>query len=358
MHHTSALALMATSTSITGDISRIEDLLSVLSKKVDDLNSLTNSEAITFSGLALKSKKESTSWLMINSPNERGGLVIDFHTFMENIQQTMVGTDSIARLNSLYKLKIDTMSQRIAIISFERTIPSFFSTSSAHKVIKDAQSYFDTIVDYAAWDKPGDGFKDALKAEITDFESSHTQVLNDEIVAGSKLHTLAILSLASSITFANGLISFIPDTYKEYTLAKFSPSKAWSITTRLARRIISHVAQPRIGVQKTFKAGNPDKIGEAIFWLTLKSLDLMVEITKGGFRDSPIVASELVKFLALNTGFDALDALTSSNEKLKIEVADLKKIITGTSKTLVTDANKLNDQKSLIENLTRRLAKL
>ena len=86
--------------------------------------------------------------------------------------------------------------------------------------------------------------------------------------------------------------------------------------------------------------------------------DLMVEITKGGFRDSPIVASELVKVLALNTGFDALDALTSSNEKLKIEVADLKKTIIGTSKTLVTNANKLNDQKSLIENLTRRLAKL
>ena len=43
----------------------------------------------------------------------------------------------------------------------------------------------------------------------------------------------------------------------------------------------------------------------------------MFETTKVAFRDSPIVASELVTFLALNTGFDALDSLTSSNEKLK-----------------------------------------
>jgi hypothetical protein len=84
----------------------------------------------------------------------------------------------------------------------------------------------------------------------------------------------------------------------------------------------------------------------------------MVEVTKIGFRDSPIVASELVKFLALNTGFDALEALTTQNEKLKVEVAELKKTVTGTTRTLSTNDNKLNEQKSLIDGLTRRLAKL
>ena len=84
----------------------------------------------------------------------------------------------------------------------------------------------------------------------------------------------------------------------------------------------------------------------------------MVEVTKIGFRDLLTVASELVKFLALNTGFDALEALTTQNEKLKTEVAELKKITTGTAKTLSTNDNKLNEQKSLIDGLTRRLAKL
>ena len=84
----------------------------------------------------------------------------------------------------------------------------------------------------------------------------------------------------------------------------------------------------------------------------------MVEVTKIGFRDSPIVASELVKFLALNTGFDALETLTSSNDKLKAEVAELKKNAMAHTKAAQTNANKLNEQKSLIENLSKRLAKL
>ena len=250
------------------------------------------------------------------------------------------------------------MSQGIAITSFERNVPSFFSTSTMHKVIKDAQSYFDTITDFAGWDKPDDGFKDTLRHHISAFETSHTQVIDDEVEAGSRIHTLATLSLASSVTFANGLINFISDTYKEYTLARFSSAKAWSITTRLARRIICHVGLPRVGVQKTFRAGSPVKIGEAIFWATLKTLDLMVEVTKIGFRDSPIVASELVKFLALNTGFDALETLTSSNDKVKAKVAGLKKNAIAHTKAAATNANKLNEQKSLIENLSKRLAKL
>ena len=51
--------------------------------------------------------------------------IIDFHTLMENIQQSIVVTESIARLNYLYKLKIDTTSQGIAIPSFERNVPIF-----------------------------------------------------------------------------------------------------------------------------------------------------------------------------------------------------------------------------------------
>ena len=81
-------------------------------------------------------------------------------------------------------------------------------------------------------------------------------------------------------------------------MSKFSSKKAWSITTRLASRIMNHVSVPRTGVQKNFKAGSPERIGESIFWSTLKTLDIMAEISTIGFRNSPIVASELVKSLA------------------------------------------------------------
>ena len=115
---------------------------------------------------------------------------------------------------------------------------------------------------------------------------------------------------------------------------------------------------PRIGVQKTFQTGFPEKIGESIFWSTLKTLDIMAEMTNLGFRDSPIVASELVKFLALNTGFDAIETLMKSNTTLKAEVAALTKAVAGNTKTIATAANKVDNFKNSIDAINKRLAKL
>ena len=296
--------------------------------------------------------------MAIHSPGERGGLLVDFHTLMEHIHHTITGQDVIGKLNSLYKLKIETIAQGLAVTSFERNLPRFFSSSTSHRVVKDSQSYFDQISDFDLWDQSGDGYKDKLKSELLEFQVSHTEYINDELLPGSKIHTLATLSLAASVTFTNALVNFISDTYREYTMSKFSSKKAWSITTRLASRIMNHVSVPRTGVQKTFKAGSPERIGESIFWSTLKTLDIMAEITTLGFRDSPIVASELVKFLALNTGFEVVESLIKSNTTLKTEVIELKKIVAGNTKTIGTAANKVDILKSTVEALNKRLSKL
>ena len=57
---------------------------------------------------------------------------------MKNTQQVIIGGDSIGKLDLLYKLKIETIPQNMAIISFGKNIPRFFSTATTHKVIKEA----------------------------------------------------------------------------------------------------------------------------------------------------------------------------------------------------------------------------
>lgn len=96
---------------------------------------------------------------------------------------------------------------------------------------------------------------------MLEFQISHTEYIDDEFVADSKIHTLATLLLAASVTFACTLVDFISDTYKEYILSKLSSKKVWSRTTRLASQIMSHVSLPRIGVQMTFQVGAPERIG-------------------------------------------------------------------------------------------------
>ena len=84
----------------------------------------------------------------------------------------------------------------------------------------------------------------------------------------------------------------------------------------------------------------------------------MAEMNNLSFRDSPIVASELVNFLALNTGFEAIETLVKSNVTLKAEVDALTKAFAGNTKSIATAANKVDNFKTTIGNIKKRLAKV
>jgi hypothetical protein len=49
------------------------------------------------------------------------------------------------------------------------------------------------------------------------------------------------------------------------------------------------------------KTGNPQQIAQVTFWSTLKSLHVISQIRKNYFKDDPVVSSELVKFLTVNS---------------------------------------------------------
>ena len=84
----------------------------------------------------------------------------------------------------------------------------------------------------------------------------------------------------------------------------------------------------------------------------------MAEMVNLEFRDSPIVASELVKFLALNTGFYALKSLVNSNAALKIEVVALSKAVAGNTKAVTTAANSADTSEKQVEAFNKHLVKL
>lgn len=96
-------------------------------------------------------------------------------------------------------------------------------------------------------------------------------------------------------------------------------------------------------------------IGESIFWSTLRTLDIISEIINLGVRDSPIVASELGKFLALNTDFEVVEGLIKSNNMLKTDVTELKCTFAGNTKTIQTAANNVNELQITVYNLQKGL---
>ena len=71
--------------------------------------------------------------------------------------------------------------------------------------------------------------------------------------------------------------------------------------------LILEVNKPREGALNSFEAGNGISISKVIFYSVLKLLDTMSEISALDYRDSPVVSTELVKFLSLNTSVEAVD---------------------------------------------------
>ena len=81
----------------------------------------------------------------------------------------------------------------------------------------------------------------------------------------------------------------------------------------------------------------------------------MTSIREIGFSNDPIVSSELVKFLSLNTEFDTIKRLADQNQVLRQEIEQAKKDVKESTKSASTTANKLDDLKRHVESMNKRL---
>ena len=88
-------------------------------------NLLSDEKVITFYNLGLLSKGDSDTWVVLHSPNRNFGYLVDFHTLLEHITYEITGMDALKQLQNIYKLKLSTILEALAVTSFEVTIPRF-----------------------------------------------------------------------------------------------------------------------------------------------------------------------------------------------------------------------------------------
>jgi hypothetical protein len=135
---------------------------------------------------------------------------------------------------------------------------------------------------------------------------------------------VAKLALTASVAWIHGFISFIDTYYRELNKAKFGSGKAWHVTTRLAKRMLDDIASARQSVHGSFIAGDPTQVCQKVIWGVLKAHDVMADFKKHGYKHHPAIASELVKFLAVNTSFELLEKMTAKVSVLELDVSELK----------------------------------
>jgi hypothetical protein len=237
--------------------------------------------------------------------------------------------------------------------SFDAKTPKYFSRLQGHQVLKLDASYFDTIISHADWADVATGFKMRLQEAMAEFQESHAGFIDQAVKIGSKVRTLAHAALTESVAWIIGFIQFIDEYYRELSKAKFGPTKAWHVTRRLAKRILDEVGTPCYGVQGAFQVGDSTQICQQIFWAVLKSHDVMTSYKRLNFKNHPSIATKLVKFLAINTSFEAIDKLTTKTAYLELEIANFKKQGAAAVKSAASAANKSDKAKKQSNSLTK-----
>ena len=242
--------------------------------------------------------------------------------------------------------------------SFEINYPRFFTVTGNHVVIDGESSFFSHISTYAKWNDPSEGYKKRLKRELSIFRNAHTELIHAHLNPSAPLFHLAMSSLNESISWIYGFINYIDETFIQYSTGKFGVKKAWHITTKLALAIINDIGMPRRGAVNSFTAGDARQINKTIFYACLRSLDKMAAIVSHNYKDAPVVSTELVKFLSMNTSVEAVDKLDERCHKLEEVSESIGKKVTSTLKDCGTVGNKVDRYHSEIVELKKRIQKL
>jgi hypothetical protein len=335
----------------------MKEELKEIRMEVRKMNADTKPHVVKFGGLNFDSLAQATAWISTNVASEDIGLVVDPHTVFEHIYANLSGGDFLKSFERVHKLEISTLAQGYSMSSFEQPIPKILSKAGSF-VIKDDSSYFSKIAMWSDWDFPDTGLRQILIQELEIFSRSHRLEIENTLDPESRIYAVACLSLSDSVSIIESVIKFIDDFVKHLTTAKFSTTKALHITTRLAKRILTEMFTPRQGVLKSFKSKNLEQTSAAIFWASIRSLDIGLGFKHIGMDNLHIVSSELVKFLLVNTGYESIAGLEAKVSSLEIQTAELQRITKNSDRSAVTASNKADELKKLCDALTKRVTKL
>lgn len=89
----------------------------------------------------------------------------------------------------LHKLKLGTLSDSLAMTSFEKPVPKGLKSNN-ERMILDDKSYLDRIPSWEHCDHPEMGMKANVMDEIEKFNTTHGQRINESLVCDSPGHTL------------------------------------------------------------------------------------------------------------------------------------------------------------------------
>jgi hypothetical protein len=231
------------------------NLIMRMDRQVKDLIADTQQGAVKFNSFGFYRVEEANSWVEVNLPEHKFGLIDDHMVFKQLHSST---AKTILTLQQLANIEMKDLSQGVAGSLFDQQLPKILSDVTGYVVVQKEESYFNQVKTHKEWEEPQTGFRDRLKIDLETLELAHIQLVADNTQPSSALQAAASLLRTYALAWIGTFINFIDDTYAELTRAKFSAERGWSLITRLGARILIEVAGPWNGVKHNFITGRND----------------------------------------------------------------------------------------------------
>jgi hypothetical protein len=208
------------------------------------------------------------------------------------------------------------------------------------------------------WNQGPSSMRKMIDRKLPGIRASFRSVIGNNLRVNSLLYALAVEALERSISWIINLCSWIDRAFENaHTVSRMTRAKSWSLITQLVRRVFSELFVMRMGTVRAMVARDRKAMCAGVLWSVFRTLDKMDEFDAANFEDHPAIASEHIKFLACNSGFDMLESLEKDVVGLKTEAKEIDRKVSAAVKKADTAANASDTNKKAIQDLTKRVDK-
>jgi len=316
-------------------------------------------ELVEIAGLKFHNREELGAWLMENAPHPPIGAFVGFHGLLQQVHFDSTGYESMPSILKSLSLKADmnlkTNGDALVLAAVRSAIPPVFGEGKAPT--GEDRSAFHAFHTFNDWKNMNgrDGFVNefvALKLQARDGIKMEAET---RLEPGSAAAMLASTCLTKAENFADAYIKFLTTTCEELSQASgFPKKKAWALTTSMGKRICQEIHKESGALARSLIVSKDEKDWDQLcvmlLWATLREHMVMEEYIQKDFKDHTSVASEYVKFLATNSGFETVSGLQSKVDGFEKELASMKR-------TLSTLTNTVSDVKRTAEDAKKAVAK-
>jgi hypothetical protein len=256
-------------------------------------------------------------------------------------------------------LSINGIVEGQALTAHLHEIPHIFHTASGKMIgLGSNESHLNRVPSYKHWSYGSHCLKRKIETEVVKVRYSNRIVINNLFHPGTAAYSVASEALDKSVTWVAGLISFIGRTYESlHGGSRFTAAQAWSLTTQLVRRIFLDLHTAQMGTSRLM---GKDRvvICTTLLWSAFKTHDAMAAFENANFEDHPSISSEYVKFLAMNSGFEAIEEITGKIKTVQDQVKDMQGSVKQVDKKAENAVFFCESNKKSFEGLGRRVSTL